>query len=61
MSKIRIQHEDRGSHNAECYDCGLVGCDDVWFGRWVPFQRNLLSPSTGQKTVRLKNKVHLNG
>jgi hypothetical protein len=61
MSKIRIQYEDRGSHSAEYYVCGIVECDYIWFGKWVPFQRNLLSPSTGQKTVRLKHQVHLNG
>jgi hypothetical protein len=31
---------------------GLLGCDTVYIGRWVgTFQRNLLHPSSGLKTM----------
>jgi hypothetical protein len=41
-----------GSHNSECYDYNLLGCDAMWSGRYVPtFWRNLLPQSSGYTNV----------
>jgi hypothetical protein len=34
-------YEVQGSHNDEAVDFGLLGCDSMYFCRWLPmFQKN---------------------